>query len=79
MRVKSIFAHSKEPKAAITIKIPETDKIALEKEAKKRKTTVASLVRKTIQETIINQKKTVEWPKPRALGIKEFSRKDLYE
>jgi len=68
-----------EPKVTITIRIPLKEKIALVEEAKRKNITVTELIRKALQETMGIQKKTTQWPSPRALGIKEFTREDLYE
>ena len=68
-----------EPKVTITIRIPLKEKIALVEEAKRKNITVTELIRKALQETMGIRKKTAQWPSPRALGIKEFTREDLYE
>jgi len=68
-----------EPKVTITIRIPLKEKIALVEEAKRKNITVTELIRKALQETMGIQKKITQWPSPRALGIKEFTREDLYE
>ena len=68
-----------EPKVTITIRIPLKEKIALVEEAKRKNITVTELIRKALQETMGIQKKTTQWPSPRALGIREFTREDLYE
>jgi len=68
-----------EPKVTITIRIPLKEKIALVEEAKRKNITVTELIRRAIQETMGIQKKTTQWPSPRALGIREFTREDLYE
>ena len=68
-----------EPKVTITIRIPLKEKIALVEEAKRKNITVTELIRKALQETMGIRKKTTQWPSPRALGIKEFTREDLYE
>ena len=68
-----------EPKVTITIRIPLKEKIALVEEAKRKNITVTELIRRALQETMGIQKKTTQWPSPRALGIKEFTREDLYE
>ena len=68
-----------EPKVTITIRIPLKEKIALVEEAKRKNITVTELIRRALQETMGIQKKTTQWPSPRALGIREFTREDLYE
>jgi len=68
-----------EPKVTITIRIPLKEKIALVEEAKRKNITVTELIRRALQETMGIQKKTTHWPSPRALGIREFTREDLYE
>jgi len=68
-----------EPKVTITIRIPLKEKIALVEEAKRKNITVTELIRRALRETMGIQKKTTQWPRPRALGIREFTREDLYE
>ena len=68
-----------EPKVTITIRIPLKEKIALVEEAKRKNITVTELIRRALQQTMGIQKKTTQWPSPRALGIREFIREDLYE
>ena len=67
-----------EPKVTITIRIPLKEKIALVEEAKRRNITVTELIRKAVKDVIGVKDKAVRWPKPRALGVKEFTREDLY-
>ncbi len=70
----------KEPKTTLTIRLPVEEKRALIEEAKKRGTTVTELIRSSLVEaSIIKRGERKEWPRPRAIGVGEFSRGDLYE
>lgn len=70
----------REPKTTLTIRIPVEEKRALVEEAKKRGTTVTELIRRSLVEASIIKKQTGrEWPRPRAIGVGEFDRRDLYE
>jgi len=79
MKTRAKINEGIEPKVTITIRIPLREKIALVEEAKRKNITVTELIRRALQETIGIQKKTTQWPRPRALGIRKFTRKDLYE
>jgi len=65
-------------KVTLTVRIPLREKVALVDEAKKRNTTVTELIRTALRETLGIGKGRTEWPKPRALGVEEFKRADLY-
>ncbi len=70
----------KEPKTTLTIRIPVEEKKALMEEAEKRGTTVTDLIRKSlVKASILKERAKEEWPKPRAIGVKDFSRQDLYD
>ena len=68
-----------ESKVTLSIRISKKEKQALIEEAKRRNITVTRLVRKKLQEILNISDKSSQWPNPRPLGIKEFSREELYE
>jgi len=68
-----------EAKVTLTLRIPIEEKRVLVEEATKRNVTVTELIRKALRETIGIGKKETKWPRPRALGIGELRREDLYE
>jgi len=74
MKIRANINEGIEPKVTITIRIPLREKIALVEEAKRKNITITELIRRALQETIGIQKKTTQWPRPRALGIRDTTR-----
>ena len=71
--------NSTESRVTLTLRIPIEEKRILVEEAEKRNVTVTELIRKALHDTIGIGRKETKWPRPRALGIGELRRKDLYE